>query len=224
MENQFYNNGSGINVSLDGIGGLSRTQAFGTYIKYLIMMFAATLVGMFVGMLMGNSNSTLYMGASVLSFVFCLAMIFTKGTTKYIMCVIFCALMGVSVELIMSFYTLGSVFLAVLITFVDAIGCAYFALKAEANYSKLGTILFFCLIGVLVYELIGFFFALPAIHGLVVAIFTLYLVYDINKFKLTVEAYGDCVPPEMVMNAAVDVYLDIINILIRVLQLIGKRD
>ena len=197
---------------------LTLDQAYSKYLSALLWMFVATLGGM----ALGNAIPGMYMIAAIASLVLCIVMTFTKGTTKFVTTMLFSVAMGVTLEATLAMYQMDSIMLALGITLADVMICAYLAMRPGANYMGLGKILFFSLIGVIIYEIIGMFLALPAIHGIVIAIFTIYMLYDINKTKLLIDQYGDNVPSDLILHQAAQLYLDIINVFLRILRLLGK--
>jgi FtsH-binding integral membrane protein len=87
-------------------------------------------------------------------------------------------------------------------------------------FAKIGSILFFGLIGVLFGFLISIF--LPGVNMaltiLAAGLFSLYIGYDVyrsQQFPRTVDNAIDC---------AIDIYLDIINLFLRLLRIFGKSN
>ena len=197
---------------------LTMDQAYSKYLKALLWMFLATIGGM----ALGNVMPGIYLIAAIASLVLCIVMAFSKGTTKFVTTMLFSVTMGVTLEATLSMYQMDSIMLALGITLADVMICAYLALRPGANFLGLGKILFFSLIGVIIYEIVGIFLSLPAVHGIVIAIFTCYMLYDINKTKLLIDEYGDNVPSDLVLHQAAQLYLDIINVFLRILRLLGK--
>ena len=86
-------------------------------------------------------------------------------------------------------------------------------------FEKLGGVLLSCLLGVIVCELLLMLFRVrqTATDWIVAVIFSVYIGYDIyrsQKFVKTVDNAVDC---------ALDIYLDIANLFLRVLRLMGRR-
>ncbi len=87
-------------------------------------------------------------------------------------------------------------------------------------FAKMGSILFFGLLGVIFGMIISFF--LPGVNMAVTVIsaglFSLYIGFDVyrsQQFPRTVDNAVDC---------AVDIYLDIINLFLNLLRIFGKSD
>ena len=86
-------------------------------------------------------------------------------------------------------------------------------------FAKLGGALFGCLIGLVVCELVLLLFGVRQVLSgwLAAGLFSLYIGYDIyrsQQFPKTVDNAVDC---------ALDIYLDIANLFIRLLEILGRR-
>lgn len=87
-------------------------------------------------------------------------------------------------------------------------------------FSKLGGFLFTALIGILVCGIFSIFFGSNGIviHLFAAGVFSLYIGYDFwrsQQFPKTVDNAIDC---------ALDIYMDIINLFIRLLEIMGKAN
>lgn len=105
-------------------------------------------------------------------------------------------------------------------TAVIAAGAGFYGYTTNRDLSRLGSILFFALIGVLIASVVGFFVHLPLLGVLVsaaaAAVFTGYIVYDINRVAHAGEASeGD------VIVLALGIYLDLINLFLAILRILG---
>ena len=54
-------------------------------------------------------------------------------------------------------------------------------------------------------------------------VFCLYLMYDINSFKLSVNR-NEFIDDNFILNEVMNVYLDVLNILIYVLRIVSNTD
>ena len=85
-------------------------------------------------------------------------------------------------------------------------------------FDRIGGVLFACLLGIVLCSLLSFFFPIGG-NGLslfAAAIFALYIGYDYHRaqqFPRTVDNAVDC---------ALDIYLDIINLFLRILEILGR--
>ena len=91
---------------------------------------------------------------------------------------------------------------------------------SKTDFSFMGPMLFSCLMGMILYSLIGWIFHLP-MHGLVYScfgalLFSGYIVYDTH---MICNRYG----PDDWIIGAIDLYLDIINLFLYILQILASR-
>ena len=130
--------------------------------------------------------------------------------------------------------TFSSIFVVYKVTsivFVFGISAAIFGLFAFLGYvtkmdlSKLGIYLMMALIGIILCSIINIFVKSEAFNfGLVVAgllIFIAYIAYDIQVIKKNL--YNISEEDNLAIFGAFQLYLDFINVFIRLLQLFGDR-
>jgi FtsH-binding integral membrane protein len=138
------------------------------------------------------------------------------------------ALNGISLSFIFMFYNLGSIINVFLST------VALFAVMAIAGYTtktdltKLGSLLFIGLIGIVIASLINFFThssTLSYICSFVgVIVFTGLTAYDVQKIKnLSYEDDGTVMYRKLSILGALTLYLDFINLFLFLLRLFGGR-
>jgi FtsH-binding integral membrane protein len=94
------------------------------------------------------------------------------------------------------------------------------------DLSKIGTILFIGLVGIILVGLVNFFLGNTILDMIIcivgIVIFLGLVMYDVNKIK----AYlmdGDA-PNKMAIYGALELYLDFINIFLYLLRLFGKSN
>lgn len=162
--------------------------------------------------------------------IFSLRLMSMSKTTAWICYILYCALTGISLSMILQIYTLGSASFAFLSTVILFVCMAIIGHTTKADLSKLGTLLFAGLIAVLIISLINIFF----IHSQLIEIGVCYLgififlgliAYDVRKLRdLYNHGLNDNELSEKLMiYGAFQLYLDFINLFIRLLQIFGKR-
>ena len=109
---------------------------------------------------------------------------------------------------------------AFLYTMIIAVGMTGAALAFPNFFSKIGGALLGCLFGVLLLEIVLLIFGKDqaAVDWVVAGLFSLYIGYDVwrsQQFPKTVDNAVDC---------ALDIYLDLANLFIRLLSILAKRD
>ena len=103
---------------------------------------------------------------------------------------------------------------------------AYIGLKTERDLTKFGNILMIGLVAGLVISLINLFLKNSMVDlvldWVLLAIFLGITIYDVNKIK-NMEENAIMEPDKLYIYGAMEIYLDFINIFIRLLSLFGKR-
>jgi len=175
----------------------------------------------------------LVIGVTVLNIVFLCAMICPCGCEKnmrtfpqnYLLLGGFTITEGVLVGVVCSFYTVGSVLFAVFATSVLVGGLTAYAMYTKTDFTGMGAYLF---AGMLVLMMFGFFcmfLPFPFMHkvycSLGILLFSFYLIFDTQmmmgkgELKIGVDDY---------VFAALQLYIDIIQLFLYILQLFGSRD
>ena len=161
-------------------------------------------------------------GYLVLSFG-CIAVVF-KSHTPAISFLGFTGLafvMGVLLTFFLTAYSASSIYSAFLATGIIVLSMMILSMFFPAFFLSLGRVLLFALIGSIVIELIGgllLHLPLGIMDYVVVVIFAGYIGYDWAK----AQAYPKTM--DNAIDSAADIYVDIINIFIRILSIIGKKD
>lgn len=132
---------------------------------------------------------------------------------------------GLTLSAIFAFYELGSIAYAFFGTAALFGGLALVGYTTNRDISGLGTILGVGLIVSLIVSIINLFIGSSSIEILlnwvVIALFCGYTIFDINKLKLMAES-GEFPEEKVSIYCALELYLDFINLFIRLLRLFGK--
>ena len=131
---------------------------------------------------------------------------------------------GMTLGLILEAYVargLGGVVLnAAAATAAITLGAGAYGYTTRRDLSGLGSILFIGLIGVVVASLVGIFVHLPLLYigisAVAAVLFTGFLVYDLNRV-----AQSRGASEGQVILLTVSVYLDILNLFLAILRLLG---
>ena len=147
-----------------------------------------------------------------------------EGTAKLVYC-LYTAFTGLSLGGIFMIYTKSSiafVFLAAALIFGVF---AYLGKKTNMDLSKVGTFLLFALLAIIVLEIINIFLLNSTLNLILciacIVIFAGYTAYDVNKAMRIAEAGGF---NNAGIYIAFELFIDFINIFIRLLELFGRRD
>jgi len=203
----------------------------------VLMMLSFSLVmaglGMFAGLqLLSAGVGVFLLPAIVLEFVVLIALMITSRKLPHMtmlnlsLLYAFTFISGLTISTVIAAYAAagaaGAIYEALALTGVLTVGLGMFAWTTKRNLSFLGPILFIGLLAVVVASIFSLFFAsgpLSFIIALVsVALFSGFIVYDIQRIKFT----------EDTMSAAVmltiSIYLDILNLFLSLLHLLGGSD
>lgn len=151
-----------------------------------------------------------------------------KFSTAGIMYVVYCALNGLTLSSIFLVYELGSI---AEIFFITASSFAVLALigsVTKKDLSKMGTFLIIALFGLIIASIVGMILGRPEsiwISALGVLIFAGLTVYDAQKIRMLM-LNQDTVNEgnmKLALLGALTLYLDFINLLLKLLSLFGKK-
>lgn len=146
-------------------------------------------------------------------------------TTK-ILYIGYCILTGLTFSSIFVYFEMTSLISIFIITAIIFALLALYGYTTKKDLTKLGTIIFIGLIGILIGSLLNMFIFRSAMMDTGIAIigvliFVGYIAYDVNKIKYMVTYVGE---EKAAVYGAFQLYLDFINLFIRLLELFGKRN
>lgn len=146
-------------------------------------------------------------------------------TTK-ILYIGYCILTGLTFSSIFVYFEMTSLISIFIITAIIFALLALYGYTTKKDLTKLGTIIFIGLIGILIGSLLNMFIFRSAMMDTGIAIigvliFVGYIAYDVNKIKYMVTYVGE---DKAAVYGAFQLYLDFINLFIRLLELFGKRN
>ncbi|KAL1516996.1 hypothetical protein ABEB36_000819 [Hypothenemus hampei] len=149
-----------------------------------------------------------------------------KTPANYILLIIFTIAEGFLVGTISSFFDTNIVLLAVGVTAVVCLALTIFAFQTKWDFTGCGSILFVLLVILLLFGILcSFSFFRSDILDLVYAslgalLFSFYMVYDIQIMIGGTHKYT--VSPEEYIFAALNLYLDVINLFLFILRILSK--
>lgn len=146
-------------------------------------------------------------------------------TTK-ICYIIYCITTGITFSSLFLYYQLTSLLSIFLITAVIFAVLAIYGYKTKKDLSKFGTILLIVLIVTIILSILNYFiFKTPAMDILLtivgIFIFAGYIAYDMGNVKWLLNEVGE---EKAAVYGAFQLYLDFINLFVRLLELFGKKD
>jgi FtsH-binding integral membrane protein len=144
---------------------------------------------------------------------------------NYILLTIFSLSFGWWIAAYTILYTKTSVLFVLCLTVVTVASLTVYAFYTKKDYTVYGGFLFTALIVLIVASFLEIFFPIPILRLIIcyfsLMLFCIYLIYDVQlvigdkKNKFSEDDY---------IIAALNIYLDIVNIFIELLQLLGTRD
>jgi FtsH-binding integral membrane protein len=179
----------------------------------------------------GMSGLGLVVAFAPLGFVLLMSLGFNRlsGTALSALFLVYSVIMGMSLSFIFMIYTSAS------ITNVFFASAAMFGLMGLVGYTtntdltKMGTLLFMALIGIIIAGLINLFVHSSGLSYIIsfvaVIVFTGLTAYDVQKLKnigSNVE-YGTEATSKLSVMGALTLYLDFINLFLALLRLFGNR-
>ncbi len=199
-----------------------------TFIKKTYQLFAASLIaattGAYIGMQMAPAIASWYWGLVILEFVMLFGLYLTKSKPglNLFMLFGFTFMTGLTLtpllSAVLALPTGASILTnALLLTGVAFGGLSLFAINTKRDFTTLGKFLFIALIIMIVAGLINIFLGSPLLQTLLAAagamLFSIFILYDTQNI-----IRGNFATP---IEAAIALYLDVLNLFISLLQLLG---
>lgn len=206
------------------------------YTKIYLWMFVGLFVSFLTGYYVSTQSNMIYniMSAKYTIFILiaeiAIAVFLStrikkmKGITAKILFFVYSFLTGLTLSLIFVAYELNS------IIFIFAITSGLFGLFALLGYfinidlSKLGTILFMTLLGIIIGYVVNVFIGSTTFDTVLciigIILFMLYIAYDIQRVKVLQNIITD--EDNLAIFCAFQLYLDFINLFYRLISLFGK--
>ncbi len=150
--------------------------------------------------------------------------------TATIMLIVYSALNGVTLSFIFLVYSLGSIAKTFFITTGMFGVMALVGATTKRDLSKLGSILFMALIGLIIASLVNIFLRSSGLDWIIsligVVLFTALTAYDVQRVKrLAAESdlYDDTQVGRLAVISALSLYLDFINLFLYLLRFFGRK-
>ncbi len=157
---------------------------------------------------------------------------FQKYSAKFLLGVflIYSTLTGISLSTIFSVYTTASIASTFFISALTFGVMALTGYTTKTDLTKLGSLLYMGLIGIIIASIVNFFIGSSFMHYIIsiigVLVFTGLTAYDVQKIKNIgnqVQKGSESAQKLMIMGA-LTLYLDFINLFLMMLRLFGSRD
>lgn len=157
---------------------------------------------------------------------------FQKYSAKFLLGVflIYSTLTGISLSTIFSVYTTASIASTFFISALTFGVMALTGYTTKTDLTKLGSLLYMGLIGIVIASIVNFFIGSSFMHYIIsiigVLVFTGLTAYDVQKIKNIgnqIQEGSESAQKLMIMGA-LTLYLDFINLFLMMLRLFGSRD
>ena len=152
-------------------------------------------------------------------------------TTATIMLIVYSALNGVTLSVIFVVYSLGSIAKTFFITTGMFGVMALVGATTKRDLSKMGSILFMALIGLIIASLVNLFLRSSGLDWIIsligVVLFTALTAYDVQRVKRLAsetDLYDDTQVGRLAVISALSLYLDFINLFLYLLRFFGRND
>ena len=176
-----------------------------------------------------SSHTLIYYLVAIVAFILiiilsCFKKVAKKVPINYILLFVWTLCEGYLLLTLCSYYSFKIVLMALGLTVGITVGLTIYACKTKTDFTMCGGLLFCFLIGFIFFGLFGFWFGkwvytLYCFLG--VLLFSVYLIYDT---QLVLKKFGVGYDIDDYVFAALSIYIDIINIFIYILSLLGSNN
>lgn len=220
--------------------GISGFNPFMT--KVFLWMFAGLFASFATAFGVAHSPTMLSMlyssraGLLVMIIVeFALVIMITNGLSRYsygqaaAMFMIYSVINGFTMAYIFIAYNIGTISVAFITASLVFAAMAIQGAVTKRDLSRLGSFLMMVLFGVIIAMLVNFFVRSSAMD-LMISIITVFIfagltAWDMQKLQTIYKSYGNSVAMNNVaIMGALALYLDFINMFLRILYIFGRRD
>ena len=207
-----------LNLSKPGSINASNMQRLRSTYSFVFLGLFLCVIGCIIGLPYASSISTpIFIGFVILEFAALFLFMFKKNVFTYS---VFTLISGITlIPVISSFLgaNLGYVVIQALVGTSSIVGLlTVYTLSTKKDYLQYSTILFYILIGVVILSILNIFFGNSIfsliISSIAVVLFSFYIIVDTQEVL-----YTDIEP----LDAAMNLYLDILNIFVSLLNILG---
>lgn len=223
-----FNDDSNAIQTMDTNSVLSNTffRMFLGLLASAITAFYAYYSGLYIDVIMNGYYSILAVVELVVVIVFSLLFRKLSPTAVTVLYFAYAFLNGFTLSVIFAAFEMSSIAYAFLGTAALFGILAYLGYKTDRDISNWGTILTVALLIGIVLTIVNFFIGSTmldiVLDWAILFIFFGLTVYDMNKIK-NMQEMGFCEDEKLYVYGAMELYLDFINIFLRILSLFGKR-
>lgn len=196
-------------------------KAYITYYKYLLLSLVLTIIGALIAEDVLSENKINPVAMIIVVIGSLMIVSYSKGYFKRIMFYIFCLLEGFFLNPVLKIYTDSSLVMAVGMTLLVLIIFSIIGYKVTLK-PGFGKYLYVALLSIIIYLLARMFIPLPSISFIIIIVFSLWVIYDTNKFLE--KAKNENISNDEIIDSVIEIYLDILNIFLNILEIFGDSD
>lgn len=214
--------------TLDMNGVLSNTffRMFLGLLASAITAIFAYFSGLYIPLILNGGFTYLAIAEIIVVLVFSLLFKKLSSTAVTVLFFAYAFLNGFTLSVIFAAFELSSIAYAFLGTAALFGALSYFGYKTKIDVSNWGTVLTVALVMGLILTVVNLFLRNStldiALDWAILAIFFGLTIYDMHKIKEMGEM-GFCESEKLYVYGAMELYLDFINIFLRILSIMGKR-
>lgn len=188
--------------------------------------FYAYKSGLFISVILNGYYT--YLAIAEIAVVVIFSLLFRKlsSTAVTVLFFAYAFLNGFTLSVIFAIFEISSIVYAFVATAVLFGVLSFIGYKTEKDISRWGTILSIALLVGIVLTVVNIFVGSTvldiALDWAILLLFFGLTIYDMNKIKRMQEE-GFCEDEKLYVYGAMELYLDFINIFLRILSLFGKR-
>ena len=237
-----YNSNPYANQGSSSLGGLITAEAMNSVlVKSFMFMFIALMITGITAMIVASSESMIQMlygqGSgpiiAVLILEFALVMI-CSATLKQnnpvlsgTLFLLYSIVNGITFSVIFLVFQISSIASIFFVTALIFAIMSLYGAVTKKDLSSWGSILLIGLFGIIIASVVNFFIGSSMVDTVVcvigVALFVAFTAYDVNKIKKLSQMNTGLSTTVLGLFGALNLYLDFINLFLKLLRLFGKR-
>jgi hypothetical protein len=148
-----------------------------------------------------------------------------SSMTAKVLFLLYSGLTGLTFSSIFVVFEMSSIIFVFAVTSIICLAFGLLGYYTKMDLTKISTYLFMALIGIILMSIINMFIGSESLDFgiciLALIIFIAYMAYDVNMIKRGL--YGIDTEDNLAIYGAFQLYLDFINVFIRLIQLFGNR-
>ena len=201
-------------------------QQFNKVLQFFTVLWIFTIIGLLIGTVLPQ---VFILPLSIVTLILLIAMMFSRTMRRLgrFISIIVAILVGITFYSALNFYLGalgGGVVLLILgTTAIIFIAAGLYGYYTKRDFTNKGSILFILLVGLIAFSIIAIFVKFSSVvwifvSALGVIVFTVYTIFDMNRIA------KQPIKDEDVPMIALNLYLDFINLFLRLLQIFGRSD